>query len=291
MEEKRSINYEKLRNRNPNKWIIVFLLVIFSGYAFFFLSPVLFHETPEKQVTNLNESMSFINGGLITVNDWKFSKSQNVMEVCCSVSGINTRELIIEASCNFSYRSKGAKALNAAIAYTSSDYFVAYVFNIPDDWYCVSLRGFIDSESATEETTVESYVEDEKEPSAYGYLYTCVENVKTVESIPEQKTEADYVVERNEARISFNESLIEANNKEMDKLKKSITEYEQTISEISKEKVFQISSEREKSDLKIKTLKSEIENLNNQIRKYETKNKTLQEEISEYKTLIWQIQG
>lgn len=293
MEQKqKTVNVESIINKNHNKGIIILLLVVISGYVFFLLSPVLFHETPDKSLTELNTEIGFINGRL-TVDEWIYSSKQHIMEVCCSTTGFNPKEIMIESSCNYTYRSKGSSPLKCEIGYSTSDYFVVFIYEIPEDFYCVSIRGTEQPTTETNNTasTDNEYEPEDNEETSFGYIYTCVDDVEKVDKINVDKTDNEFTIEKTERQISFNEDMIEANDAVIKQLKSNIEEYRENIKTIKSEKSFQIESEREKSDGKINELENTISGLNQQITQLETENARLKKEISDYKTVIWMLKG
>ena len=162
------IDYEKLMYKNHNKGLIILMLVILAGYLFFFLSPLLFHERPTKELSPLNRDIAFMSGK-VRINSCKYSRSQQVIEICCTTYGINPEDIEIGASCNFDYKTKGSKALPAAIGYQQSDYFVAYVLDIPEDWYCISLRAVPKANGTVNNSNDNS--------QNYGYLFTSCQRI------------------------------------------------------------------------------------------------------------------
>lgn len=286
MAEKRVlIDYEKRLNKNHNKGLIGLIAVIIMGYAFFFLSPLIFHEKPNKELSPLNQEIVFVNGR-VKINSWEYSPKQHAFEVCCTTSGINPDDITIEASCNFTYKTKGSKALPTAIGYKQSDYFVVYVVDIPEDWYCVSIRATRKTNSTPDETGKENKGEDTQN---YGYLYTCVEDVQHVEEIENNKTKTTYVIERDQRIIEYDKSIIESNEKEIRSLNSQIEDWKSDIHEIEEERPFQIDSERKQSDSRIRQLQDSIAQSNRKIEQIELKNSELQREIAEYKTVIWRL--
>lgn len=280
-------DYEKIREKNHNKGIRILILLVIAGYAFFFLSPILFHERPEKSLSALNTETIFLNGRIF-INEWKYSPKQNMSELCCTTQGINPNSLKLEASCNYTYRSKNASALKMEIAFSSSDYFVAYIYDIPEDWYCIAVRGqSVQSQPATENSDGLAGSEEEH----YGFIYTCVDDVETVTEINTDKKENQFIIERNEKRISLDEKAIQKNLELIESNKKTIEDYESDIKTLKGERTFQIPTERDKTDAKIAQIESTIDNLNSRIRQLETANANLRKEISDYETIIWQLGG
>ena len=288
--KQRRTDYEALLNKNQNKGLIILILSIIAGYVFFLLSPLLFHETPEKTLTKLNTDVGFANGR-VQVTEWVYSKKQNLMEVCCNTVGISLKETEFEASCNYTYRSKGSSALKAELVYSTNDYFALHIYGVPEDWYCVSVRGTQITKAGVVDTTAENDYVSESDNVSYGYIYTCVDDVEKVDHIDKDKTEEQYTIEKTKRSIAYDEVTIESNLSKISQLQDEIKDIEDDIKSIKNEKAFQIESERNKSDSKISVLENDIENLSKQITQLETENAELKKEISDYKTVIWMLGG
>ena len=294
MAVQKEIDYEQLHNKNYNKSIIAIITVILLGYIFFFISPLLFHERPAKQLTELVTEHQFFNG-TISVRDWRYSPEQHMFEVRCEFSdNIILKDIELTASCNFTYKTKKIQQLKPKIGYYTTDYLVAYINDVPEDWYCASLRitnntSTLNVQSATETNTqtkdkdVASQLDDNLKT---GSIYTCVEDVKEVPSILVLERENDFIVERAKGNIIINNDMIDKNTEKIEEYKKVIRECENNIQTLENERSFQVAAEVKTTNEKITAIKSQIEIIQRNIDELRTKNAELKSEIEEYEDVI-----
>ena len=256
------IDYEKLMHKNHNRGTMVTIIVVLLGYLFFFLSPLLFHEKPDKTLSALDSEIPFAN-------------------------------LAVDASCNYTYKTKGTVGLSSEVGFVLSDYIVIYVYDVPDDWYCVSVRGSIDlAEKPTVESSTAGVAETTKNGSSdinYGIIYTCVDDVENVDYINNEKTKSGYIIERNTKRIEYNENKITENENAIAAFKADIQSKNDEITALNRDKSFQIEKERIESDYKISTLNKEIKTIETQIKNLQTDIVNLKDEISDYERVIAQL--
>lgn len=286
------IDYEKLMHKNHNRGTMVTIIVVLLGYLFFFLSPLLFHEKPDKTLSALDSEIPFATGRIV-INQWLYSPDQNMMEICCTGDSITLSNLAVDASCNYTYKTKGTVGLSSEVGFVLSDYIVIYVYDVPDDWYCVSVRGSIDlAEKPTVESSTAGVAETTKNGSSdinYGIIYTCVDDVENVDYINNEKTKSGYIIERNTKRIEYNENKIAENENAIAAFKADIQSKNDEITALNRDKSFQIEKERIESDYKISTLNKEIKTIETQIKNLQTDIVNLKDEISDYERVIAQL--
>lgn len=295
-------NYEQLLNKNHNRGIITLICIMLAGYIFFFMSPIIFHETPVRQYSNLHTDYNYLNG-TISVDQWTYSPEQQMFKICCSFSdAVNLKDVEVSAVCNFSYRSKSIAELNADLVYSTRNYIVALVNGIPEDWYCASLR--ITNNSTTQETISVEETEHPKQnsdglhslenvrtaetktSSNTGSVYTCIDGVEQVSEIKAFDNDNEYAIERNERNITYDEQLIAANKVEIENLEKSISDCKAEIEQINDEKAFQVEAELKASNTKISNLEKKIETSSKLIESLKTRNEALETEIDDYNIII-----
>lgn len=296
MEKEQNKSLE-LISKNHNKGTIILITSILIGYAFFFLSPLLFHEQPVKQYTNLNETVNF-GSGKATVESWIYSPEQNKFEICCSFSNVSINDIQIESSCNFDYKSKGVKPLECDTMFSNSDYLVAEVYGIPEDWYCASLKLISKADKETEPVPTEDntvnqeneilLLDDDEESSTEikCSVFACIENIEEVEQIQDKKNKDDYIVERAERKIIYDNKLIDDNKAKITAYDDDISGYYKEIGQIQDEMSFQVESEIKVSQDRIKSLQNKIKETRISKQSLIDKNDKLEAEVNQYQYII-----
>lgn len=277
-------------NKNHNKGTIILITVILFGYAFFFLSPILFHEQPVKQFTNLNVPVIF-SSGRITIESWQYSQEQNMFEVCCSFSNVSIANIKVESNCNFNYKSKGIKSLKCKQLYSNSNYIVVEIYDVPEDWYCTSLKFITGYENTvvTEENNgddIQVLNDDGETTSDKSSIFTCIEEVEQVKNIKENKINSDYMVERAERKITYDNSIIEENKEMIKQYDADIESYENEIENIKDEMTFQVESEIKTSQSRITQLETKIKNTQNVRQELSDNTDKLTDEVLQYEEII-----
>lgn len=278
-------------NKNHNKGTIILITVIILGYAFFFLSPILFHEQPIKQYTYLNVPVNF-SSGKITIESWQYSQEQNMFEVCCSFSNVSIANIKVESNCNFNYKSKGTKSLECKQLYSNSNYIVVEIYGVPEDWYCASLKFITGYEETvvTEENNGDDIQvlngDDGETTSDRSSIFTCIEEVEQVEYIKENKIDSDYMVERAERKITYDNSIIEENKEMIKQYDAEIESYENEIENIKDEMTFQVESEIKTSQSRITQLETKIKNTQNLRQELSDNTDKLTDEVLQYEDII-----
>lgn len=279
-------------NKNHNKGTTILITVILMGYAFFFLSPILFHEQPVKQFTSLNVPVSF-SSGRITIESWQYSQEQSMFEVCCSFSNVSIVGVNTEANCNFNYKSKGTKSLECKQMYSNSNYIVVEIYGVPEDWYCASLKFITGYEETT--ITVETNEDDiqvlnggdnSETTTDRSSVFTCIEEVEQVEHIKENKNDSDYMVERAERKISYDKGIIEDNKVTINQYDADIKSFEDEIENIKDEMTFQVESEIKTSQSRINQLETKIKDIQNARQALSNDTDKLEDEILQYEDII-----
>lgn len=278
-------------NKNHNKGTTILITVILLGYAFFFLSPILFHEQPVKQFTNLNVPVSF-SSGRITIESWQYSQEQNMFEVCCSFNNVSITNIKVESNCNFNYKSKGTKSLECKQLYSNSNYIVVEIYGVPEDWYCASLKFITGYEETvvTEENNGDDIQvlngDDGETTSDRSSIFTCIEEVEQVKSIKENKNYSDYMVERAERKIIYDKSIVEDNKVTIKQYDTDIESFEKEIENIKNEMTFQVESEIKVSQSRINQLETKIKDTQNSRQALSDDTDKLEDEISQYEEII-----
>ena len=303
----KSATYEKrLKNKN-NKFIIVSITLILLGYVFFFLSPKLFHELPERFYTELGTSVNFT-GGSITPSSWVYAHSGGMMQVEFIFKSNQTLapEIEVNAATSYDDRTKPSARLNAEVIYKENDFYIANIYNIPADYYCVSLRiktiedkksennnsiGYNDglgNEVVRRLSETESASEEDKEVTSTAVIYTCRDAIEAVYSLYPLD---DYIyrIKRIQGNINIDYSSISENNITISTLRDANSELVLRNDELTKEMLYMTSSEKQANEREIESNNSKIKDNNAKINTLESSNQSLQTEIQEYSEIIKRI--
>lgn len=302
----KSLSYEKKLNNKNNKFIIFSVVFILIGYIFFFISPKLFHEKPERFYTDIGSTVVFT-GGSITPNSWVFAEARNMMQVEFTFKSnqVIAPNIEVNAATSFNDRTKAATRLKSDIIYHENDFYIANIYDIPEDYYCVSLR-IRTAESKSSETTAPvnnndgignevirqlnetTSATEATEKTSTAVIYTCRDAVDIIRSLYPLD---DYIyrIKRIQSNINADYAIIAENNAAIDTLKGTNTEYELKNDELRNDMLYMTSSERQKLEAEIESNESKIGDNIAQIRGKEESNLALQNEIQEYSEIIKRI--
>lgn len=301
--KQKSASYErKLKNKN-NKFIIVSLTVILLGYLFFLFSPKLFHENPERFYTEIGSSVNFT-GGSITPDSWVFAKSSNMMQVQFTFKSnlVLAPEIEVNAATSYEDRTKPSSRLTSEIIYKENDFYIANIYHIPDDYYCVSLRikavksnnsnvqnsGGLGDEVVKRISETENTNGQRNKVTSTAVIYTCKDSVDTVYTLYPLE---DYIykIKRIQSSINLDYIGINDNNTTIDTLKNENSELEIRNDELTNDMLYLTSSEKQANEREIETNISKINDNISKITVLEATNLTLQSEIQEYTEIIKRI--
>lgn len=303
----KSAAYErKLKNKN-NKFIIISVALILLGYLFFFFSPKIFHEKPERFYTDLGTSVNF-SGGSIIPNSWVYAENKKMMQVEFIFKSNKTvpPEIEVNAATSYDDRTKPSSRINADIIYHDSDFYIANIYNIPDNYYCVSLR-VKTVEDASETTTGisgdglgnevvreltgtegASEAEREKEVTSTAVIYTCRDAIEIVHSLYPLD---DYIyrIKRIQSNINIDYADIGENNASIETLRSENAALEIRNDELTNEMLYMTSSEKQVNQREIDSNNNSISDNIVKINGLGDTNKDLQAEIQEYEEIIRRI--
>lgn len=304
----KSESYErKLKNKN-NKFIIVFISFIIIGYVFFLFSPKIFHEKPERFYTDIGTEVVFT-GGTITPSSWVFAENRSMMQVEFTHKSNQTIPPDIEVNAATSYddRTKPSSRLKAEVIYKENDYYIANIYDIPKDYYCVSLRIKTVENKNSESTNNEEVAADglgnqvvrelsetqnptEKtaEKTSTAVIYTCSDSVKTVPSIYPLD---DYIyrIKRIQSKIRADYIEVNKNITNINTLKGDNKDLELKNEEIKKQMLYMTSLEKQTKEKEIESNTNKINDNISAITGLESANSSLQREIKEYTEIIKRI--
>lgn len=304
----KSESYERKLNKKNNKFIIIFISFIIIGYIFFLFSPKLFHEKPERFYTEIGTEVIF-KGGIITPSSWVFAENRNMMQVEFTHKSNQTIAPDIEVNAATSYddRTKPSSKLKAEVIYKENDFYIANIYNIPKDYYCVSLR-IKTVENRNDESTnnedvaadglgnqvvreiseTQTPTEKNAEKSSTAVIYTCSDAVRTVPSIY-PLDDYIYKIKRIQSKIRADYIVINNNTTNINSLSGTNKELEHKNEEIKNQMLYMTSSEKQTHEKEIESNINKINDNISTIKDLESANTSLQEEIKEYKEIIKRI--
>lgn len=288
-------DYEKLAYVNHNKTKAIGLIVVILIYAFFFLSPYIFHEKPQRTYTKIGEYVSFgeMQGKVL---GWDYCPEQQMSQVSVNFSsGINKEdELEVSAKINYDNSRTPAKNCECEIVYSESDYVVVNIYDIPSNFYCCALtvqRKSSNVEEDTQPTTepddkssLQEVTVNENQSQQSMRVYTCSDAVNLVSTIP-KCDDVVYRLERIYYGIDNDNSIIADNKSQIDELNKSNRDYHLKIEDLQKSLEYQTIEEQDKTNSTINDLLKKVENNNSTIANLQTDIQKKTDEISEYNAI------
>lgn len=302
--------YERKRKNKNSKFIIVSVTLIVLGYVFFFLSPALFHEKPERYYTEIGTVVPFT-GGNITPNSWVYAKSGKMMQVEFTFKSNQTLapEIEVNAATSFNVRTKPSTKIDSEIIYHENDFYIANIYNVPDDYYCVSLRVKTKESKAQpqgtsytndrgglgeqvieqlNETVVPTDSEGNQEVTSSAVIYTCSDAVDTVYSLY-RLDDYIYRIKRIQSNINGDYALVAQNDSSIESYTQSIEDLRIRNDELTDEMLYMTSTEKQANEREIENNNSSINEYNSKISNLQGTNDFLLNEISEYEGIIKRI--
>lgn len=246
---------KKLQHKN---FIIrAFIIFLFLGYGFFFTS-TLWGDNEAVKATPYADVIIKHDRNL-TLDTWKYSKDQNLMEV----------QLSIQNNALDGYDQYTFKAIDKEHGFLTVDPIleapdlIVLQFHVPSSWQSLSLQLYFPDEVAS------------------GDFQSFYMNRESVESVSEIKTlsENGYRIEKCKRDITYTEKAIQEAQKKIEDNNNRILTYEQEIQTIENDMIYQTSKEQENSQHLIDTAKSNIDQLNRNITSTQDSIKENQEKI------------
>lgn len=237
------------------------------------MSPVIFHKRSEVSFTPLKELEEITDTISVTIEDWKYSEKQSLMEVQLSINNtdlyIKNDKIRFSTACNLMEESKGTKGLNSEVILNELNTVVLWIYDIPSDFNtCVLFCA----------------VEDE-EPTS---LYTNCDKVNRVENIS-KKTQESYRIERLKYEIKQKKNEIKKLKEDIDKHQTEIEKINEKIIEKRQEELYESESNIKLIEDDIYSLKKDLTIKQTTIDDYNKQISVLRSEIKEYRNLIDKI--
>ena len=261
----------KMRTKNRNRGMMISFFLIILCYVFFFMSPVIFKTPSELEYSPIGSKEYLSEGREISIESWKYSKSQELMEVLIDIDNdaVDGKDFYdYSAYVNFLEASKGKEQLPVEIKLQQINYVVLWLHDVPEDFNSCS---------------VTVHMKGGSDQSAS--LYTNHKKVANVKKL-RNKSEIDYQVEKIERNISKLNNRIKKNNKDINNLRKEIKTINVHIAEEQENMTYQTKKEQLQTEDTIEDYRTQISDRENQIGTLRKENASLNSKISEYNKLI-----
>ena len=266
----------KMRNKNRNIGLIISFSMIVLLYIFFFMSPIIFRTPSEVEYTPIGSKEYLSEGREISIERWKYSKKQALMEVMIDIenNAYDGKDFYnYTAYVNFQEASKGKEQLAVEIKLQQINYVVLWLHSVTEDFNSCS---------------VTVYMKDKAETSAS--LYTNYKKVEMVNRLS-NKSETEYRIEKIERNISKLREKIVTNNNDISDLKKEIKTIKSHIKEEQNDKSYQTKREQQKTEDIIEEYRTQISDREFEIGELQKDNASNQTKIDEYNSLIQKLRG
>lgn len=270
---------KKLRNKmraNGNLVLKIMFCIMVAFYVFSFSSNYIFAPkesdllyTPLKQdnpIDNLN----------VQINDWKYSKSQNMMEVDLTLDDESADLYDLSFLSKARMTGNELQSLDSETIYDSSSYIVIFIKDIPENYNEVLL-------SVTSELKTNNSSESVS-------LYTNRYKATKVDKIA-KKTDIEYQVDRLNIGLENYQNKIDSSQKKINNYNKTITDNTKEIEKLRAEQQYLTTDEIAESEDKISAFQQSIKSANDSIKSEQDKSRTYQQKLDEIKLKIKEIKN
>lgn len=270
---------KKLRNKmraNGNLILKIMFFIMITFYVFSFSSNYIFAPkesdllyTPLKQdnpIDNLN----------VQINDWKYSKSQNMMEVDLTLDDESADLYDLSFLSKARMTGNELQSLDSETIYDSSSYIVIFIKDIPENYNEVLL-------SVTSELKTNNSSESVS-------LYTNRYKATKVDKIA-KKTDIEYQVDRLNIGLENYQNKIDSSQKKINNYNKTITDSTKEIEKLRAEQQYLTTDEIAESEDKISAFQQSIKSANDSIKSEQDKSRTYQQKLDEIKLKIKEIKN
>lgn len=257
---------KKLQHKN---FIIrAFVIFLFFGYGFFFTS-TLWGDSETIKATPYADIIIKHDRNL-TLDTWKYSKDQNLMEVQLSIQN-NALDGYDRYTFKAIDKEHGYLTVNSIL---ETPDLVVLQFHAPSSWQSLSLQLYFPDKVAA------------------GDFQSFYMNRESVESVPEIETlsENGYRIEKCKRDITYTEKAIQEAQQKIKDNNNRILTYEQEIQTIENDMIYQTSKEKENSQHLIDTATSNMEQLNRDITSTQDSIKENQEKIEMLKKRLTSLE-
>lgn len=248
-------NLFNFKRKKGSFLISLFVLVLLGGYTIFFASPYYMTDVGDAKVTPLNQINKLENSREVQLLSWTYCKEQKTMEVELQISntsfdGRNTYDF----AALFRPSNKEVEIVKII---EETNYVVAQIHNVPDNWKQISLRIFVSDN-----------------PNTPLKLYSNVEVIEKADNI-ETLSRLDYHLRRINRNIQLIDNQLKDTSKEISNLQEKITNIKATNLKLEDDKKYQTLDEIEKTNAQILENEKTIENTLKEIDKLKEQQQTL----------------
>lgn len=228
-----------VRKLKTNLAIIIILLVIVGGYAFFLLSPRLFSLDESRLLfTPIAQEVSIDTEHTVSVEEWQYSKNEHKMSVILSLKSTasNPSEKYVYQVMSRN-KVKDKTAINYDVTYQSPTFATIIIEGVPDDFAEIAISvGFI-NKNIDEETSTES-------KATYSTVFTNKNKVETVENIERFSVVEIYIDKINKENNQLRDEIKQLKD-ENDSLESQKTNILETVADLRKSESYLTDAETE----------------------------------------------
>lgn len=278
--EGETISKTNVWHRIPKEYTMLgMVLIIVLIFVFFFLSPILFTGGAKDvgDPTVLGEEVSLSNGASVTVQSWKYSAAQGMMEIKMTVQ---TDDYAASDVYDFigSLKHGNEDNLSVEAVVTDNNYIVLLVRGLPEKW--TALR--IDFVSIAAEQAAQK--KNQTKVDSLGQIMCLQKKVSQVSRII-PKTANEYRADVFLEQIPAYQSRIDADNQKIQEDQQAITNIDDNLDRLAK----QAGQPMPKSQLK--QLYQEMTDARGQRQELQGEIQGLQQDIQEQQTTIAKLRA
>ena len=267
-----------LKYIKKNLALIILVVLIFSGYIFFFNSPRIFKESGENLMyTDLNKAVSIGDNYTVSVEEWEFSESENAMLVILSIksgSGINDKTFSYSAASRLN--ADEAKNVPCEVTTEIPAFTSVIIKNIPANFQEVALGVLMKDKHESAVKTETGDAEKSKEKQVV--LFSNRETVTRVESVKNLDVVSLYIKRLKALIEDKGKQITDIENENKDQKTKQADILEQ-VAELRAQEIYLTDEQLESQRRTVKDLQSNYDSATKQVENNEKKIKQLKEDI------------
>lgn len=258
---------EKLKKiiNNKNNKLFIGIIVILSGYIFFFNSQKIFNSKQELKNTDINTTIE-MEDRQITLAKWVYCPETEIMEVEFDIIN-NSYDGNDEYK--FTAINRAGDKFNTTVIFTSPTISVIRLSGIKPDFS--ELRVSIDIDTETEHEPAKFYVSQDK--------------VEIVSEIQDYENLNAYYVSKLNRYISNYKSEIEEIQKNLSEANEKVQNFNDLINNLEMQKNYAAGDELNNLNKQISDVNKQLISINSEISKYESDIKDIEEKISDYEAI------
>lgn len=272
-----SSRFKKLIRAKGNLILKTLFALIVAFYVFSFASNYIFAPKESDLLYTPVKQDNIIENTKLQIYDWKYSKSQNMMEVDLTIDDETANLYTLSYTSKARMTGNELQNLSAKAVYQSSSYVVIFIKDIPENYNEILLS--VDSENETTGSNIGSVS-----------LYTNRYRATKVSNIS-KKTGVEYQIDRLNIGIENYQNKINSSQKSINKYNKNISSATNEIEKLREEQQYLTTDEIAESEEKIKSFNSSILGATNSIKSEQDKIRNYQQKLDEIKLKIKEIKG